>query len=118
MKKLSDYKDDEAIEILADILEPVCTICVDEDVQKSFSKSKMEVIQTCMKKHPSEIRKIMAVLDGIPFEDYHINIYDIPKKMWELLNDEELMSFFRSQGQNISVNASGSATENTEEKEP
>lgn len=118
MRKLSEYKNEEAIELLADILEPVCEICADDEFQKSLSKSKMEIVQTCMKKHSKALLKIMAVLDGVPFEEYHVNILELPVKVLQLLNDEELMNFFHSQGQMISSVASGSAMENTQEKEP
>ena len=118
MRKLSEYRDDEAVELLADILEPVCVICADKEVQDSMSKSKMEIIHACMKRHPKEVRQIMATLDGVPFEDYHIGVFDIPLKMLYILNDEDLVSFFQSQGQMASVNAFGSATENTLEEEP
>ena len=118
MKKISEYKDDEAVELLADILEPVCTILADKEVQESMSKSKMDIIHACMKRHPKEIRQIMAVLNGVPFEDYHIGVGDIPVVMLEIINDKELVSFFLSQGQMALNGVSGSATENTEEEGP
>lgn len=118
MRKLSEYKDDEAIEVLADILEPVCMICADKEVQDSMSGPKLVIARTCMKNHPKEVRQIMAILDGVPFEDYHIGVFDLPIKMLEILNDEDLINFFRSQGQMGSSNTFGSATENTLEEEP
>lgn len=113
MRKLSEYKDDEAIELLADILDPVCSICADKEVVESMSKSKIEFMRTCMKSHPADIRRIMSVLEGVPYEEYHMGVFDIPIKLVEILNDVDLMSFFQSQGQMVLNDNSGSATENT-----
>lgn len=119
MRKLSEYKNEEAIELLADIIDPVSAILADEDVKNAYrtTKNKMAVTKIILKNHPSEVVDILALLEGVPRSEYECSVVSIPVKLLELLNDKELMDFFKSQGQNMEAEYSGSATENTEETE-
>lgn len=119
MRKLSEYKNEEAIELLADILDPVSVILTDEDVKNTYrtTKNKMAIIKIILKNHPSEVVDILALLEGVPRNEYECNVVSAPVKLIELSKDKELMDFFKSQGQNLDVEFSGSATENIEETE-
>lgn len=118
--KLSEYKNEDALDLLADILEPISKILVDKQVQRlnlDDAKGRMEAVKYLLKSHKKEIIEIMARIDNIPLEQYEANILTLPIKLLELFNDEELISFFRSQGLMMGGNIFGSATESTEEIE-
>lgn len=117
--KLSEYKGEEAIELLADILEPTVEIFADDDVRKAITNDepKMKIISKVLKSHKKEIIQIMARMDNTPVEKYEVNVLTLPKKVLEILNDEDLNGFFKSQYQSTVENASGSATENIKETE-
>lgn len=125
MRKLSEIQNEEAIDVLADLLDPIAEISKDKEIRKpnkneqgeDVPKTKMEVIQAILKRHQRAVVKILAILDGVPIEDYKINIIQIPAKVYECLNDKDMLAFFQSQGLNISDASSGSATENTEAEE-
>lgn len=116
--KLSEYKNEDALDLLADILDPLSEILIDPEVQqivKDKSTTKMKAVQFLLKSHPKEIMQIMARLDGVPVEEYELNIITLPKKLLEIFNDKELVSFFRSQGQMMAGDNFGSVMANTEE---
>ena len=113
MKKISEYKDEEALDILADLIEPAETIFSDKDVQSANSKSMWKAVKVAIKKHKKEVMEIMAILDGVPVEDLHINVLSLPIKVMEVISDKDLVNFFVLQGQNMESTSSGSVMENT-----
>ncbi len=121
MAKLTDFKDEEALDLLADIMVPVAEIAQDEVIKKVFSGEDKEstvadVVRLVIKGHKSAVMDILAALDGVPREDYHCNILTLPMKIMEIVNDPYMRDFFMEQGQTDSQIASGSAMESTEEK--
>ena len=93
--KLSEYKNEEALDILADILEPSAKIFSDKDVKQAFEKGgQISGIKAAIKGHKTEIIEILAVLDGVPVAEYECNVLTLPVKLLEILNDTDLMSFF------------------------
>lgn len=117
MRKLSEIQNEEALDVLADILEPTIIIARDKVVKEKAKEGRMAAIQYVMKNHKAALLKILATLDGVPVKEYKVNVIQIPVKVVELLNDEDLMSFFQSQGLTISDESSGSAMANTEADE-
>lgn len=98
MKKLSEYKDREAIEILAKILAPVVTVFGDKAIAQELVRgNKLKSIQMSMEKYPDEIFKLLATLEGVPVEQYHCSVTSIPKMLLEMMEDEDLTSFFTEQ---------------------
>lgn len=116
--KLSEIKNEEAIDVLADIIEPLAEILSDKELAKAIQKKEKAIkgVSIAIKNHKSEVIQILARLDGVPVEDYSCNVFTLPIKVMELLNDKELLDFFKSQGQVITDVSFGSATENTEVK--
>lgn len=115
--KLSDYKNEDALDLLADIIEPTAKILTDKKIQAVFTGkkfNKMQVVKTLLKDHQHSIVEIMAALDGKTYDEYEFNIITGTKQLLELLNDEALISFFQSQGQMMVAESSGSATASTE----
>lgn len=117
-RKLSDIKGEEAIDVLADILEPVTAIMADEQVRNAVNAKlpTIKIVQLALKTHKKDIVKILAVMDGQDAENYEVNLLELPARILEILNDETIMSLFTSQGQMMESERSGSAVENTEGK--
>lgn len=119
MRKLSEIQNEDALDVIADIIDPVIEICKDEELKKLMEneKTKNEAIKAAIKNHKKSVLTILAVLDGEPIETYKVNLIQLPLKLLELFNDPDMLDFFRSQGLMNSDTSSGSATENTEETE-
>lgn len=118
MKKLSEYKNEEALDLLADLLEPVSLIFGDAEVVNSLkNKSRLMAIKDIIKRHKKETLQMLAILDGVPVEEYECTIFTLPLKLLDIFNDEELQTFFGLQSPKMEDESFGSVMENTEETE-
>lgn len=117
--KLSDYQGEDALDLLADILEPITDIAADERLKNVInnSKNKLEIVYFLLKNHKKEILAILARIEGVDVADYKCTVFTLPKAVLEFINDESVAELFRSQGQMKELLNSGSATENTGETE-
>lgn len=117
--KLSEYKNEAALDLLVDIAEPAAEIFADKEISEALKRGdkKIAVVKNAIKNHKKSVIEILAVLDGIPVEEYSCNVFTIPVKLLEILNDKDLIEFFTSAGQTKGAKSSTSHTENIEEKE-
>lgn len=116
MKKLSDYEGDEAIELWADLLEPIALILADAEIKEQYQAKvpKLVLAKTILKKHKSEATEIIERIDPTPF-----NALTLPVRVISILTDlediDEIKAFFDTGEQATTEDASfGSATESTE----
>ena len=112
--KLSDFRDDAALDLIADIIEPATEILADPAIKEAFGRSKMAAIKVAIKSHKNAIREIVARLDGKTPDECHFTALSLPVKLLSLLNDPDLQQLFTSSGQTEGENACSSASENTE----
>lgn len=126
MKLLSDYKGEEAIDVLADIIEPLALICADEEIRKLQKDKKKETapihyIKVALKNRKAEVLAILARIEGVPVEEYKktVNVLALPMQILAVVNDPVIKSLFQSQSQTSSTShaSSGSAIVNTEAEE-
>ena len=113
--KLSDFKGEEALDLMADLLEPATEILNDEKTKALRGLPYVKVAQHILKHHKKNTLKIYELLykeDGK--EATPIKLLTM---LVDVLSDEDLQSLFTSQGQNTDRTSSGSATENTEEND-
>ena len=116
--KISALENDEALDVLADILEPVSEIVSDEIVREEFKNEQyMKAAKQAIKSHKKAIIEILARLDNVPTSEYHCNIFSLPRKVFEILTDSDLLDFFKSSVEQTEKNVSADVTETTEETE-
>jgi len=116
--KISDFRGEQALDLFADLIEPAAEIMADKNVVDAARRGdKLTAIKIAVKAHKKAVIRILAILDGEDPETYSVSILTLPVKLLEILNDEETINLFRSQGQMKPSASSGSATENTEEVE-
>lgn len=118
MRKLSSYKDGEALEILAELIEPMSRIMTNTDVVKTIKErtTKLNIAKTMISNCSDDVVKIFYALDEDPPKDGY-NIFSLTKNLLDIINDKELLDFFSSQVQTDSRESSGSLMESTEETE-
>lgn len=112
MRKLSEIKGKDALDVLANIIDDVSIICADEDftaVRKSGNR--VGIVQFLLRQHGDGILRIMAALEGVDPGDYRPSLLEIPAALLELVNDKEFISLFRLGG---TVTSSLSAMASTE----
>ena len=116
--KFEELKNEQAIEVLADMFDSIVEIASDDAIKSAArSDNKILVIKLMLKNHARSIFELMAVLDGVPVEEYECNVLTLPAKLIELFNRPEFGFLFPSQGQTEESTSSGSATENTGDAE-
>lgn len=116
MKKLSDYKDEAAIDLWADLLEYASVIFSDPEVRKVANGSKIKLAKTMLKLHKKEVCEMLLAIDDEPINGLNI-VIRLVSILNEVGEDPALRDFFGMQSQNETQESSGSATETTEEKE-
>lgn len=95
--KLSEIKNEDALDVLADLLDPVVEIVSDEEVKKANENGgKLLAVKVAIKNHKKAIMTILATLDGCPVDEYECNVYTLPMKVMEILNDDNMVAFFSS----------------------
>lgn len=94
--KLSDYKNEDAVEVIADIIEPLSVIFTDEEIKNE--KNKMKAIAKALKKYKKEVIQILARIDGVSVNEYECNALTLPIKVLEVMNDKEVQDFLESLG--------------------
>lgn len=97
MRKLSEIRGEDALDVLADILEPVSRIFADETlVAHMKSGKKLLAANNILRCHKQEILTILAVLNDVPPKEYKPSVIEIPLLVIQLLNDPDLMPLFQS----------------------
>lgn len=115
MKRISDIKGEDALDVLADMLEPAAEIMTDRNiVELARTEKKLLAIKAAIKDHKKAVLQVLAILDGENPETYNPPLMTLPLKLLEVLNDPDVQMVFSPQGQNLEGSASGSATESTE----
>lgn len=110
--KLSEIKGERALEVIADLIDPIATLAADEKVAALFKGEKrkdednkaytIRQVKThlpyLLKKHKKSVIEIMAALEGVSATEYtaNMNLLTLPKQLLEMLNDEALLSLFTS----------------------
>ena len=129
--RLSDIKGDRVFDVIADIVDPIANIASDETASALFKREKLpegmtakafllerarKAIPALLKGHKSDIITVLATIEGISADDYRasLTLAKLIQDTAKLLIDEDFGELFISAQSGTS---SGSAQENTEDKE-
>ena len=96
MRKLSEIKGEEALDVLAEIIEPAAEILTDENVKNALKaeNNKAKAAKIILKDHNKAVLTLMAALEGVPVEEYQPTLLALPSLILGVLNDPELNSLF------------------------
>jgi hypothetical protein len=97
--KLSDIKGERALDVLADMIEPVSEILGDKEIAGILQagKAPAKAIKLALKNHKRAVLDMMAAIDGEDPKTYQPSIFVLPKRLLDLLNDPEVQRLFSSQ---------------------
>lgn len=125
--RLSDIKGDRVIDVVADLIDPVASIALDESVTlfkrekapdgmtaKDFAIQKLRKgAPVLLKTHKADVVAILAAIKGVTPEEYTdgLNMLTLLQDFVELLTDSEFLDLFTSAAQ--TGQPSGSASETT-----
>lgn len=126
--RLSDIKGDRTLEVIAEVIDPICNIAEDDEAMSMFRREKLpegmepkkfllararKSLPVLLKHHKGDIIAILSSIDGVSPERYQgaLNLVKLFKDATDLLTDEAFAELFISaQGEN----SSGSEEESTE----
>lgn len=112
--RLLEVTGTEAIELLADLIDPITDIAQDADILKCIqTNQKIKAVKFALKNHAQTVIEIMALCEGVPVDEYNPYITELPGKILEILNHPDIAKLFTSQVQ-TEAPSSGLATENTQ----
>ena len=94
--KLSEIKGENAIDALAELLEPLTVIATDEEIKEAFERTRLEGVQLLLTKHKKSVIEMLATLNQQTVEEYleHLNLAKLPMEVFDLLEDEDLQELF------------------------
>jgi len=118
--KLSELKGERAVEVIADLIEPIANIASDqknlqlfknkqkegESLQELGIREVKEKLPKLLKTHKQDVLAIICTINDVEPED--LNMFDIIDYTVELANDKELRNLF------LSVNGKKEAKQPTE----
>lgn len=96
--KLSEFKDEKAIEVVAKILEPISVIVANSKTKINKGDNAAKLASELLTNNPKEVKDILAILSDKPKEEYHCTAATVMRDVIEMFSDEELLSLFISQG--------------------
>ena len=113
MRKLTDYKGEDAIELWGDLIGPMAHILGDEKTKQIVNTGKpLEIAKNILADHKKEAMEIMLRIDPTPIDGLNIATRLLGVVL-EIMNNEDLRGFFVSAEQETMESASfGSATGN------
>ena len=115
--KISDFENEAALDLLADIIDPAATIMADKEVEKLYKDGKpaMVIAAYILKHHKKSAIEIIAALHQESPDKVKFNAVTLMWDVVDIINDPLMRDLFTSQGQSTPSGNSGSATENTPE---
>lgn len=114
---MAERTNEESLELFADLLEPAAKLLGDKEVREIVTRGEppIRAAAAAIRNHKSEVIQILARLDGVPVEEYRVNLLVLPLKLVRLLNKPEVRELFIGAEQMNVAASSGSATENIED---
>lgn len=100
--KLSEIHGEKCLDMFADLIEPIAEIMSDKEIAEAAKKeNKAAAVSVAIRNHKKAVIEVMAILDGENPVEYaeKINIFTLPAKLLEILNEPEILNLFQSQGQ-------------------
>lgn len=97
MRKLSEIKGEEALDVMAEILVPITDIVQDEDVRAGFETNVAKCVSIALKNHKEAIIDIFSAINGKPKEETlaEIDLLTLPSYMIDVLNNPQVQALFR-----------------------
>lgn len=96
MRKLSEIKGEEALDVLAEILVQITDIVNDEEVNAGFNKNIATCVSVALSKYKTEIISIFAAINGKSVEETveEIDILSLPSYIIEIIEEPTIQRLF------------------------
>lgn len=97
MRKLSEIKGEESLDVLAEILVPITDIANDDEVKAGLDKNVAKCVSIALKKYKTQIIEIIAAINGKSVDETleEIDLLSLPAYIVETLNEPAVQSLFQ-----------------------
>lgn len=114
--KLSEFKDEKAVEVVAKLLVPIGNIVKNRDNAKARGGTHLEFASAILANNPADVKDMLAILNDKDPAEYHCTAATVIFDVMNMLADEELLQLFglQRQTQTSSTSASESGAESEE----
>lgn len=118
--RLSEIKGTDAIDVIADIIDPVTVILADKEIEEAIESHKpyLLIAKTILKNQKEAILEVLAVLHKENPKEFKPSLIELPIMLVQLvqdvMNNKELVDLFQSQGVKMASVSSFPAMQNTE----
>ena len=119
MRRLSDYQGEAAVDLWADLLDPISDILTDKEVAGVTQRGEapITIAKTILKRHKESAAEILLRIDPEPLDGLNI-IVRLVTIIAEIGQRDDIKAFFGYAAQeNQESESSGSVTESTEASE-
>lgn len=111
--KLREMTNEQAMNTVADLIDPVCEIASRELLTMISKKDFRGAVKKLLREHQGAVIAILAALNGVPVEQYRFNPIELVTKGLAVLNDPDVMQLFTSQLRTVGTGSSGDASAGT-----
>lgn len=118
--RLSEIKGLDAIDVIADIIDPVTVILADKEIEEAIESRKpyLLIAKTILKNQKEAILEVLAVLHKEDPKEFKPSLIELPIMLVQLvqdvMNNKELVDLFQLQGVKTASVSSFPAMQNTE----
>lgn len=118
MRSLTEIKGDDALDLIADMLEPATEIMSDKEVKTAYyTKNMASAVKVAIKNHKDAVKLILALLNEEDVSTYDASVADVVKSAMQIITDKALQDLFTLPNQKPEDDISGSASESSEGEE-
>lgn len=126
---LTDFKGEAALDLVANIIEPISVLAADETLKEMLSgdldgAAVMKLVSYLLKNNKKEVLEILAATEGkkpeecdFTIKSIFVDVNNLVKMITEDPDMEDVRDFFSGLSQKGSETSSGNATEPTKETE-
>lgn len=100
MGMIGNLENEQMIESLGDMIEPIMKMREDRKVVELAQKKNLPMLAVYLcKNHSKEIVDVLAALEGTPRDKYKLTIPKLIKALTEIKADEDMLAFFTASSQ-------------------
>lgn len=109
--RLSEIRGERVFDVIADVVDPACSIAQDEDASALFDRADKRPegmtpeqfaidkvrrsVPKLMRSHKDDLVTILAAIEGVTKEEYleGVTMAKLIQNVYEMLTDEDLLAF-------------------------
>lgn len=112
--RLSEFKDEKALEVVAGLLEPIGNIVTNTANATAKNGGLLDLAAAMLKNNAHDVMTMLAILDDKPPETYTCTAATVLRDVMNMLSDPELLQLFGLQSQTSTSAGSASLTSEVE----